>query len=181
MKRLITLSVKSARLKFIGCGPECISRGCVSKCCNAPTSELGIKITILPDEVKRVEDRGGVVIDGYLQPREGERVCPFKNSDYLCTLHGTDFKPLGCIVSPFMLTKNNTLTVRNRYKLLPCYSPEEGEPAYRVFKSSLVRIFGPDKALILEELLDNGAVRNIPVSIEEDIYNNLMHRETILK
>jgi hypothetical protein len=162
------------------CGPKCISNGCESKCCNAPTSDLGIKVTILPGEVKKIEKKGGVVIDGYLQPRAGERMCPFKNKDFLCSLHGTTSKPFGCIVSPFMITKNNLLMVRNRYKLLPCYDKEHGEPAYKVFSSSFVEIFGKKRTSNIIELL-NITQRNLTTHIDDDVYNKLKGREAILK
>ena len=180
MSRIITISVKAARLKFIECGPICIANDCTARCCDAKTSPLGIKVTILPDEVKQIEQKGFVVIDGYLQPRKDERLCPFKTEGHLCNLHGTKFKPFGCIVSPFMLTKNNSLVIRNRYKMLPCYDKEHGQPAYKVFRSSLVEIFGEGRTNSITKVLDWGK-RNLSVTITDDVYKKLTTREAILK
>lgn len=140
----IKISSKSAQLKFLECGPTCIKKkGCKSKCCDAPKHPTGTRIHLTPDEAKNLTAKYGVTVkDGFLQPRDGKRVCPFKTDDYLCSLHGTDDKPFGCIVSPFMLNKNDTLIIRNRYKRLPCYDKQHGQPAYKTFKDSLVALFG---------------------------------------
>ena len=94
---------------------------------------------------------------GFLQPKPGGRGCPFK-VDGLCGLHFTPDKPFGCIASPFTLNKNDTLIVRNRYKMLPCYrGPAAKEPAYKAFASSLELLFGVDEAQIISLLLDKGS------------------------
>jgi hypothetical protein len=176
----LKVSAKNARLRFIECGPACIAQGCEAKCCDAPTSTTGIRITIHPSEVQGITNRGGVVDqDGYLLPRPGERLCPFKGEDHLCTLHGSPDKPFGCRASPFMINKNNTLIIRNRYKLLPCYTKDGGQPAYITFFSSLVDIFGLKSANILKDHLDNGG-DDIAFTIPYDTYDLLSKREEIL-
>jgi hypothetical protein len=113
-------------------------------------------VTVHPSEQARVEGRGGIVIEGFLQPREGCRGCPFKK-DGLCGLHFTPDKPFGCIASPFTLNGRDTLIVRNRYKMLPCYRGKAAkEPAYKAFFSSLSLLFGVVGAEMLVEHFDNG-------------------------
>lgn len=141
----IKISAKSARQMFIECGPTCIATGCKGNCCDAPSRPTGCMITINPDEQARIEALGGVVIDGLLQPRPGEKGCPFK-SEGLCGLHQSGEKPWGCVASPFTLNKAGTLIIRNRYRMLPCFKHDGPKaPAYETFRSSLAIIFGEDE------------------------------------
>lgn len=173
----ILVSAKSARLKFIECGPACIKlKQCSAKCCDAPTRPDGMLVTILPSEAKAIEKQGGRVVGGLLKPETECRGCPFKGTDYLCELHNTPDKPFGCIVSPFMLNKSNKLVIRNRYKLLPCYDKKRGGAAYHVFRSSLLKVFGEKKTDKITKHLDNGG-GDIFIEMEHDTYTNLRHRE----
>jgi len=178
----IKVSGKSAYLKFRECGPTCIANGCTAKCCDAPTTPLGIKVSILDDDNIHMilDDNNVTVIDGYMQPRSGERLCPFKSDEHLCLLHDTIYKPFGCIVSPFFLNRNSTLVVRNRYKLLPCYDKTGGERAYRVFSSSLKAIFTED---VYKHVVDRLDLSNTSfmAPIRRVIYDRLREREGILK
>ena len=79
-----------------------------------------------------------------------------------------------------MLTKNNLLVVRNRYKLLPCYDKEKGKPAYKVFRASLVEIFGESATDAITHIFDKGQDRNLSLPIEDEIYEKLRGREDIL-
>ncbi len=174
----IKVSARSARLKFIECGPVCIANGCKAKCCDAPKQPTGMLVTVHKDEQALVEAQGGVIVEGRLQPISGHTGCPFKTSDYLCSLHGTPAKPFGCRVSPFMLNKNDTLIIRHRYIQLPCYDPKQGDFAYRTFRDSLVLIFG-DKIVELVDHLDKGFGDKI-MSIEAKVYNMMKQREVVL-
>jgi hypothetical protein len=140
---LVRISAKSARLMFTECGPACIEQnGCNGNCCDAPSKPSGCMVSIHESERERIERYGVGVLEGFVQPVEDARGCPFKR-DGLCVLHGTPDKPFGCIASPFTLNANDTLIIRNRYKLLPCYrGPGAKAPAYKVFRSSLDVIFG---------------------------------------
>jgi hypothetical protein len=114
-------------------------------------------ITIHPIEQLQVEKRGGEVVHGFLQPRPGQRVCPFKARDtFLCRLHDTPDKPFGCIASPFTLNANDTLIIRNRYRLLVCFNDGARLPAYVAFRSSLNLIFGDDGAERICAHLESG-------------------------
>jgi hypothetical protein len=176
----VKVSAASCRLRFIPCGPECIAKGCTARCCDAPTSEIGIKVYVSDLEAERLALRGAVVKDNFIQPRPGERLCPYKTAGHLCSLFRDPDRPLGCIVSPFMLNKTGTLVLRNRYKLLPCYSKEEGKPAYKVFHGSLLAVFGLVRTLKLAEHLDAGG-DDLIVKMDEAMYDRLMGREHSLQ
>ena len=153
---IVKVSAKSARLLFNGCDPLFIASICHSRCCDSPGRPTGMMVTVHPFEQHRIEKRGGVVADGFLQPSNGCRGCPFKSLEtHLCGLHGSGDKPFGCIASPFTLNQNDTLIVRNRYKLLPCYKAGRLIPAYRAFSESLSLIFGKTEAERIVEHLDN--------------------------
>jgi hypothetical protein len=151
------VSAASARLMFTECGPACIEQnGCLGKCCDAPTRPSGCMVTVHATERPRIEALGAVVEGGFIQPRAGERGCPFK-VDGLCSLHATAEKPFGCVASPFTLNKSGTLIVRNRYKMLPCYRGSGAKaPAYQVFRSSLDLIFGAQEAARVCAHLEGG-------------------------
>jgi hypothetical protein len=108
---------------------------------------MGTMITIHPtEEINLIYKYKVKIKDGFLQPDHPKcKRCPFKTEEHLCSLHGTKDKPFGCIASPFTLNKNDTLIVRNRYKLLKCYNDGKKIPAYKAFSDSLVHLFGEDE------------------------------------
>lgn len=171
----VKVSAASCRQRFHGCEPSFIRDVCHGRCCDAPTRPTGTLITIHPSEEQRIVSRGVCVTDGLLQPRPGERVCPFKTEDHLCGLHYTPDKPFGCIASPFTLNRSGTLIVRNRYRLLPCYNVGPRLPAYKAFRASLALIFGRDLARSLSDHLDAGGgdiVLPVAPSIVERLRTN---------
>lgn len=162
----IVVSAACARQMFTECGPECIRQNnCFGNCCDAPSRPNGTMITVHPSEQHRIELLGATVRHGMLEPKPGQRICPFKLHG-LCSLHSAGTKPIGCVVSPFTLNSNGTLIVRNRYRMLPCYKgPGIKAPAYRVFFSSLAAIFGPGNARKLASYLDaGGGDARVPVT-----------------
>jgi DNA modification methylase len=152
----VKVSAKMARLPFHGCDPEYITTTCHASCCDSSTSPTGTMITIHPSEEHKLEPYGVVIAEGFLQPRAGEKKCPFKSAASLCALHQTPDKPFGCIASPFTLNTHNTLIVRHRYKLLRCYDDGPKLPAYRAFRASLDLIFGAEEAQRITDHLDTG-------------------------
>lgn len=113
-------------------------------------------VSVHASEEAAIRARGAAVVDGLIVPPPGERGCPFKSRG-LCLLHDTPAKPFGCIASPFTLNANDTLIVRNRYKLLPCYKgPGQKQPAYRAYYSSLVLLFGEREAGRIAAHFDKG-------------------------
>jgi hypothetical protein len=185
--RPVKISAAMMQQPFHGCTPEFIRDVCQGRCCRSPGAKTGTgtMITIHPSEVRRVERAGGVVVDGLLLPRVGERQCPFQDGDYLCGLHGTAAKPFGCIASPFTLNENDTLIVRNRYRMLPCYKTEGAPPAYKAFFDSLRLIFGQDAANDIDRELDSQAKwsrsEDFAVLMPERSYRMLKENDGIKK
>ena len=176
----VKVSAKSLMLEFVPCSPEFIDSVCKGRCCDAPSRPDGCMVTIHPDETATIEARGGVVVDGLLKPLRGKKGCPFKSGG-LCNLHGTDDKPFGCIASPFTLNKNNTLIVRNRYKMLPCYKASDGKrPAYKAHNASLELIFGKDEAKRIVNHLDQRR-GDIEATMPLSSYNKLIENDAIKK
>lgn len=176
----VKISAKSARLPFHGCEPAFIRNVCHGRCCDAPSRPTGTLITIHPVEQRRIEALGGKVENGLLQPKPGCRVCPFKTADFLCSLHGKPVKPFGCIASPFTLNANDTLIVRNRYKLLPCYKAGPRIPAYRAFAASLTLLFGQAGGAEVIARLDAGE-GDFTMPMDERIHAMLKTNDAIKK
>ncbi len=135
-----------------------------------------MRVYIADAELKAIREKGGVAIDNFLLPTSRDGLCPFKDVHHLCTLHNTPHKPLGCIVSPFALNKNDTLIIRNRYKFLKCYDQEVGEPAYRTFRKSLIALFGIIEVNKLTTHLDNNG-NDVTLPMDDHIYSVLKQRE----
>jgi hypothetical protein len=153
----VKVSAKSARLPFHGCDPDYIRDRCHARCCEGSS---GLMVTIHPTEQLDIEKLGGIVNNHLLQPSNTNKYgaaqrCPFKTSTNLCSLHNKG-KPFGCISSPFTLNKNNTLIVRNRYKLLCCFNDGPRLPAYVAFRASFDLIFGIIEARRICDHLDLG-------------------------
>jgi hypothetical protein len=166
----IKISNKSMKLKFHGCDYDYIKSTCHSKCCDS--TKYGTLITIHPSEEMKISNLGVQVNNGLLV---AGKTCPFK-VDYLCSLHDTESKPFGCIASPFTLNKNDTLIVRNRYKMLKCYPG--GVPAYVAFRSSLDLFFGVNEADMLCNRIETSN-NDIFVGMNDNIYNMLKDNDTI--
>lgn len=151
----VKISAKSMRQVFHGCEVGYIRDVCKAACCRSSTSPTGTRIALLPAEAVRETARGLTVLNGELQPRQGQHRCPHQGDTGLCGLHSTGDKPFGCIASPFILSKRDTLIVRNRYRLLRCY--RDGDvPAYRAFATSLALLFGTVLADQITAHLDGG-------------------------
>ena len=153
----VRISAASARLKFQGCDPDYIRNVCHGRCCESKTSPTGTgtMIPVSALEQPKIEARGAHVNNGLIQPRPGEQHCPFKTSEGFCELHGSGDKPFGCIASPFMLNSNDTLIIRNRYKMMNCRLKDGRTPAYKVFRASLDQFFGKEEAERICNHLDN--------------------------
>ena len=81
-----------------------------------------IAVVVAPDEYGDLEARGAVIDHdtGRIQPVN--RRCPFQGIGDLCVLHTAGRKPRGCVISPFTFNEQNTLIVRNRYRMLDEYA-----------------------------------------------------------
>ena len=176
----VKVSAKSLKLEFVPCSPSFIENVCHGKCCDAPSRPDGCMVTINPEEQHNIESLGGVVVNGLLKPRKDKKGGPFK-VDGLCSLHGTKNKPFGCVASPFTLNSNNTLIVRNRYKMLPCYKASKGKiPAYKAHKASLELIFGEAEAGRISKHLDE-CDSDLNSTIRISTYSKLIENDEIKK
>lgn len=180
----VRVSAAMLRQEFHGCEPDYIRDVCHGRCCRSESSATGngILVTIHPSEEAAIEASGGVVVDGLLQPTEGERKCPFQHDEGLCGLHGSEAKPFGCIASPFTLNKNGTLIVRNRYRTLSCFKDlrEDGTqlPAYIAFRASLDLIFGQEKAQEISDHLEQGG-GDLIMEMPQESYRKLVDNDAI--
>lgn len=154
------------RQLFKGCIPEYVSSVCHGRCCDGSG---GLSVVIQPDEQVFIEAKGGIVVNGLLQP-DSRGLCPFKWESGLCTLHGTGFKPFGCVASPLTLNKNNTLIIRNRYRRLRCYKGG-ATPAYHAFDASLYLLFGESAKAIINKIDKGDGDFMVPMS--SSIYQKL--------
>jgi hypothetical protein len=183
--RPVKISAAMMRQPFHGCTPEFIMDVCQGRCCRSPGAKTGTGtlITIHPSEVGRVTRAGGTVQDGLLLPEPGARRCPFQGEgDHLCGLHGTPAKPFGCIASPFTLNDHDTLIVRNRYRMLPCYKTEGAPPAYEAFYASLQLIFGDSEAAAIRfRLAALSGTEDFAVLMPERSYRMLKENDGIKK
>lgn len=133
----IKISTKSVNQKFIKCEKEYIVNNCKGRCCEGSDRIL---VSIHKSEQNKFIKKGAKIKDGFLVPVNG--LCPFKTKEGLCGTHQD--KPFGCIISPFTLNTNNTLIVRNRYRLLNCFKRKDVKkyPVYISHKQSLIYLFG---------------------------------------
>ena len=162
----VKVSSKWARHLFL-CSPTFIRHYCHGRCCEG----IGrLVISLTPDEAKREVAKGFAVKDGLLQADPATGLCPYKQTGGFCLLHGSPDKPLNCVADPFTV-RGKTLVVRYRYALLKCGG--HGEPAYKVFRASLDRIFGDSGAAQLCEMLDNGA-SDVRALMPAETYNALV-------
>ena len=137
----IKISAKSLLQQFHPCTKEFIKSICYGSCCEVHTRERNTLITIHLSEEEWIKRLGGEIENGIL--KTGNK-CPFKTSENLCAIHLA--KPFGCIASPFTLTKNDTLIIRNRYRMLRCYRIKKGKvPAYIVHRVSLNILLGKEE------------------------------------
>ena len=147
----IKISVRSLLQKFHPCEVGYIQTVCHGRCCEGSG---GLMVTIHNSEVDRIKSLGGIVENVFLKDTNGGK-CQFKVDD-LCSIHNE--KPFGCKASPFTLTVNNVLIVRNRYRLLRCYDKDDGVPAYQAHRWSLEQIFGIEETRHIISEIENGVV-----------------------
>jgi Fe-S-cluster containining protein len=146
----VKVSAAMLRQKFHRCSPDFVKGTCKGRCCEGTD---GIKVTIHSTEAEQFRAKGAKVEDGFIVADE-RGLCPFKSDEGFCNIH--DQKPMGCRFSPFTLNKNGTLVVRNRYRMLKCYSCEGSEPAYKSHAWSLAQLFGESEAARITAHLDDG-------------------------
>lgn len=170
----IKVSVRMMRLRFQHCEKNYINKICKGRCCKQRNES---KITILDEEIKGIESRGGVVKDNRLQLNASGQ-CPFQIGG-LCILHETPYYPFGCSISPFALNKNNTLIVRHRYISMGCYNTIKALPVYKAQFWSLKHIFGDETKKLVDKI--RRAKEDFFVEVPDEVFNKMKHKEIYLK
>jgi len=136
-----------------------------------------IIVSLLKEEEENIKSIGGHIEKGKLKPNITSGKCPYKKDNGLCELHYTNLKPLGCIISPFTINKNKTLIIRHRYSKMKCHG--SGEPAYIVFKISLIKLFGEKQYNKLVKEINSEV--DLYLEIEDDLYENLLYLDNLKK
>ena len=168
----VKISSAMARHPFHGCELGYIKNVCKGACCKSSTK--GAIVHILEKEKSKFS-KVGIDENNLLKTKNNK--CPYQNEYGLCDTHKD--KPFGCIASPFTLNKNNTLIIRNRYRLLKCYK-DGNVPAYRAFYDSLKIIFGETKANIIKKHLDNGG-GDMNVGLDDETIKDLKEKNVMSK
>lgn len=148
----VRVSAAMMRLPFEGCSEDYIKTVCHGRCCHIKSLPVGTIIHLEQDQIKPLEFRGVVVKKGVMQTVD--RKCVFHDKDGFCKIHFTPDKPRSCIQSPFILTKKDTLIVRNRYRMLCCFKAPPAIPAYKAFRAALDLLFGKEEASRICQHLD---------------------------
>jgi len=143
----IRVNIAALMQPFHACTADFIRDVCQARCCRSTTDPTGIAVVVTKDEAVRLRLRGAYIDDATGRIAPVNRRCPFQHGKtHLCILHGTDDKPHGCIISPFTINDNDTLIVRNRYRLLPCFQADGAVPVYEAHAQSLIMLFGETNA-----------------------------------
>lgn len=167
---VIKISRAMLEQRFQRCEPEYIKSTCRGRCCEGTN---GLMVTIHPSEKERIEKLGAIIENGFIKDTEGNGICPFKKGG-MCSIH--EEKPLGCAASPFTLNKNDTLIIRNRYRILRCFKTPEAIPAYEAHFWSLCRIFGEEEATRIVQELKRGT-EDIKAKMDYSIYKVLIEND----
>jgi Fe-S-cluster containining protein len=164
----VTISSKSLRALFVNCDVNYIKANCKGSCCF--NSKGILNVAIVPREELYMKSLGMKIKQGYLQPKQSEKRCPFQRANGLCKIHKR--KPIGCAISPFNLTVNSVVIVRYRNLCMNCH--KNGTIyAYKVFRKSLEAMFGKKETRCICNHLDYGG-NDIRVAMFGDIYEDLM-------
>lgn len=132
----VAISMSSMRQRFHSCTEDFVANVCHGRCCEG---SRGLKVVVADSEVDRIRGMGVAVSGNFIEAAPNGK-CPFKADTGLCKIHTN--KPFGCSASPFILTVNDVLVVRNRYRFLKCFNCEGAIPVYQAHRWSLIKIFG---------------------------------------
>lgn len=177
MKR-IKISTKYLMQLFQACTADYIKCVCNGRCCES-SSKLAVYIH--PEETHfREKFKGQFQLDEFdMMIPDARNKCPFKQDDGFCSVNND--KPLACRFSPFALTKNDTLMVMNRYRMLICYKRKEGKiPVYKAHNWSLTQVLGKEQAARVIAELEAGKT-DIVADIDDKVYRILKDKHKNLK
>lgn len=180
----VRVNVDAMRQPFHPCDPDFIRDVCQARCCRSTTDPSGIAVVVTTAEAVALRRRGATVDDTTGRIAPVARRCPFQGQqDHLCSLHGTDDKPAGCIISPFTVNANGTLIVRNRYRMLPCFKAPAAIPVAHAHRTSLERLFGAYHAARICDAVDDPDYtgRALMVPVDPDTVDMLLHKNEMSK
>ena len=176
MSKIIKVSVKWMRAPFKPCEPNYIKRVCKGRCCES--SKGAAIVSILPDEVGRINDYGAGVKGGLINT-EGR--CPFKTDDHLCSIHGDRQEPWGCKASPFVINDNDTLVIRHRYIHFPCYNASGSKPAYISHRRALEVVVGAANAASIAARMLCNTQSDFKITIHSNNYKRMTYKQQTSK
>lgn len=168
----IKISIPSLFQKFQPCEPNYIRQVCHGRCCQGSGRLL---ITVHDSEIERIKNLSAELEGNFIKGKNG--LCPFKKN-HLCGIH--EDKPFGYKASPFTLSKNDVLIIRNRYRMLRCYNTPNAIPAYRAHRWSLEQIFGKDETQKIIDKIEGGALEIIS-EISDEKYIILKENDLLKK
>jgi hypothetical protein len=180
----IKVNIAAMQQMFHACTPDFIRDVCQARCCRSTTDPTGIAVVVAPDEVITLRARGATIDDETRRIAPVARRCFFQSpTTHGCTLHETADKPRGCIISPLTVNSNNTLIVRNRYRLLPCFKADGAQPVYVAHRASLVALFGQEQTDHLTAVASDPARLGDTIYIEapDHLVAELQHKNTASK
>ena len=178
----VKINILALQQQFHECTPEFIRDVCQARCCRSSTDPSGIAVVVTQLEAVKLRELGAVVDSETGRVAPVCRRCPFQSTaNHLCQLHNTEAKPKGCIISPFTINKNNTLIVRNRYRLLPCFKAEGSKPVYEAHSQSLVEMFGEKNAQLIFESAKEEKEGYLMLEIEDSLAASLKHKNEASK
>ena len=179
---LVKVNLLALQQQFHECTPDFIRDVCQARCCRSSTDPTGIAVVVTASEAIKLRELGAEVDSETGRVAPVCRRCPFQSSEnHLCQLHNTQAKPKGCIISPFTINNNDTLIVRNRYRLLPCFKAEGSKPVYKAHSKSLIEMFGEENARFLFSKAEEAKERSLFLEIEDSLALSLKHKNKASK
>lgn len=177
----VKVSNKCARLKWNGCQEDYIRNVCNGRCCKGHKAGDGwLVITTLPCERARLRGLGVTLRNGGIAPNPATGICPLQSTETgLCTEHLSNKKPLSCWLSPWKLSPQGVLIVRNRFKLFKCYREEPRLPTYVAYRASLEHAFGMGVTGELCKYLGSGGLRDILLQVSRAQFHSLLMTEIL--
>ncbi|MFA6754149.1 MAG: hypothetical protein WC160_02310 [Bacilli bacterium] len=162
--------------KFHSCTKNFILSSCKGECCCQLPNEKCFLVAIHSSETEKVKKLGGFIENNILKNKTS---CQFLTKEGLCSIHLE--KPFGCSISPFTLTDDDTLIIRDRYYNFKCFKiRKKRKYAYLAFKKSLENIFGPKNTKKLIDKVKKER-KDFIFMISEDIYKKIKGNSAIRK
>jgi len=175
-KIIVKISAKCMLSLFHCCEREYIQTICHGACCRASSKK--VLISVSDKEALELASEKVMIKNNLIITDSKDGFCWFQNKKtFLCSLHETNRKPLGCVASPFTLNINNTLIIRHRYFCMKCHvdKTSDRKEAYKIHRESLNALFGISETQnIIEklELLKKDFYTEMSIEIAETLKLN---------